>query len=247
MLQSCLYGGRMSIATLIIGFILGAVSTIIFTSTLKSSGNKLFGERNLKANPILAVFILVPILAVLIYWKMGSPNAMSVGMPSTTITPMSMDSMGAGHEMGDLGVMAQKLAAKLEKNPDNADGWVLLAHTYVELKQHKDAVGAFEKAVNLISNDPQLLADYADALAVANKRKFDAKSIELVEKALKIDPNHPKALLLAGTIAFNQAEYAKAISIWERLQPLINREDTVLMQDVAANIAEAEALINKKR
>jgi cytochrome c-type biogenesis protein CcmH/NrfG len=53
--------------------------------------------------------------------------------------------------------------------------------------------------------------------------------------------------LLAGTIAFNQAEYAKAISIWERLQPLINREDTVLMQDVAANIAEAEALINKKR
>jgi cytochrome c-type biogenesis protein CcmH len=121
----------------------------------------------------------------------------------------------------------------------------LLAHSYVELKEHKNAVGAFEKAVELIPNDPQLLADYADALAVTNDGKFDAKSIELVEKALKTDPNHAKALLLAGTIAFNQADYAKAVSVWEHLQPLIAKDDATLMQDVAANIAEAKNLMSK--
>lgn len=245
----------MNISSLIIGFILGAISTIVFTSTLKSSnqnaaGENLMGEKRSKINPMLGVFVLVPILAGLIYWKAGSPDAASVSTPSTAIPPMGMGEMqpptGAGHEMGDLGAMAQKLADKLAKNPENGDGWALLAHSYVELKQHKDAVGAFEKAVNLIPNDPQLLADYADALAVTNNSKFDAKSAELVEKALKLDPNHPKALLLAGTIAFNKTEYAKAISTWERLQPLIGKDDAALSKEVANNIAEAKSLSSKK-
>lgn len=238
----------MSIVSLIIGFILGAVSTIIFTST-KSSGENLVGEKRLKINPMLGVFVLVPILAGLIYWKAGSPEAVSVSTPSTTMPTMGVDAPppeGAGHEMGDLGAMAQKLAAKLEKNPENGDGWALLAHTYVELKQHKDAVGAFEKAVNIIPNDPQLFADYADALAVTNNGKFDAKSIELVGKSLKLDPNLPKALLLSGTIAFNQADYAKAISAWEHLAPLIAKDDVMLSKEVAGNIAEAKSLSSKK-
>jgi cytochrome c-type biogenesis protein CcmH len=121
----------------------------------------------------------------------------------------------------------------------------LLAHTYVEIKQHKEAVGAFEKAVNLITHDPQLYADYADALAVTNNGQFDEKTSDVVEKALKIDQNHPKALLLAGTIAFKKADYAKAISVWEHLQTVI-KDDPALMTDVANNIAEAKSLSTKK-
>lgn len=240
----------MNTTSLIVGFVLGVVSTFIFTSTLKSSADKPSMINRLKANPMLAVFVLVPILAGLIYWKAGSPTAPSVNVPSKTMSaPMGMGAApaaGDSHEMGDLGAMAQKLAAKLEKNPDDADGWALLAHTYVELKQHKDAVGAFEKAVKSITYDPQLYADYADALAVTNGGKFDAKTSELVESALKVAPNHPKALLLAGTIAFKNADYAKAISVWQHLQPLIDKVDIALIKDVAANIAEAKSLISKK-
>jgi cytochrome c-type biogenesis protein CcmH len=244
----------MNMTSLIVGFILGAVSTFIFTSTLKkssenASNEKMNGEKSLRINPMLGIFILVPILAGLIYWKAGNPDAASVSAPSTSMPPINMGAtqpMGDGHEMSDLGAMAQKLSAKLEKNPENGDGWALLAHTYVEIKQHKDAIGAFEKAVKLIPNDPQLLADFADALAVTNNGNFDAKTNELVEKALKLDPNHPKALLLAGTIAFKQADYAKAISVWEYLQSLISKDDTALMQHVANNIAEAKSLNSKK-
>lgn len=242
----------MNMTSLIAGFILGVVSTFIFTSALKLSAGKVSGEKltmikSLKANSLLGVFILVPILAGLIYWKVGSPDVPSVSEPTKTMSsPMAMGANSDSHEMGDLSAMAQRLAAKQEKNPDNAEGWALLAHTYVEIKQHKEAVAAFEKAVNLIPTDPQLFADYADALAVTNNGQFDAKTSELVEQALKLDPNHPKALLLAGTIAFKQANYAKAINVWEQLQPLIDKEDTALMQDVAANIAEAKSLISKK-
>ena len=242
----------MIMASLVVGFILGVISTFIFTSALKLSVGKVSGEKltmikSLKTNSMLGVLILVPILAGLIYWKVGSPDVPSVSESTKKMSsPMAMGKNSDRHEMGDLSTMAQKLAAKQEKNPENADGWVLLAHTYVEIKQHKDAVAAFEKAVNLIPTDPQLFADYADALAVTNNGKFDAKTIELVEQALKLDPNHPKALLLEGTIAFKQANYEKAINVWEQLQPLIDKEDTALMQDVAGNIAEAKSLISKK-
>jgi cytochrome c-type biogenesis protein CcmH len=83
-------------------------------------------------------------------------------------------------------------------------------------------------------------------LAVTNGGQFDEKTTGLVEKALKLDQNHPKALLLAGTIAFKNADYKKAIGIWEHLQPLIAKDDVALAQDIANNIAEAKSLSGKK-
>jgi len=251
-----------NITSLIMGFILGAVSTIVFMSTLKSTALSSSGvyvsgensvEKKLTFNPILGVFVLVPILAGLVYWKTGSPNAASVSAPAIAMRaadanqePAVPAEMGSGHEMGDLSDMAQKLADKLAKNPQNGDGWALLAHSYVELKEHKYAVVAFSKAVELIPNDPQLFADYADALAVTNNGNFEGKSTELVEKALKIDPNHPKALLLAGTIAFNNADYNKAIISWQHLAPLVPKDDPMLIKQLEANIAEAKLLLAKK-
>ena len=110
----------MNMASLIIGFILGVVSTFIFTSALKLSVDKVSGDqasgdklpmiKSLKANSLLGVFILVPILAGLIYWKVGSPDAPSVSVPTKTMsssTDMAATSpMSDGHEMGDLAAMA---------------------------------------------------------------------------------------------------------------------------------------------
>lgn len=258
----------MNVASLIAGFILGVVATFVFMIPQKSSANTIPNatktddaaavnnqSNQSKQNSMLAVFVLVLILAGLIYWKIGNPNATGVNMPANAMPAADISSqqvmpadheVAAGHEMGDLSEMAQKLADKLAKNPENGDGWVLLAHSYVELKEHKNAASAFSKAVELIPNDPQLLADYADALAITNNGNFEGKSAELVEKALKIDPNHPKALLLAGTIAFNKADYAQAISRWEQLTPLIPKDDPILGKQLEANIAEAKSLLNKK-
>ncbi|MDX1914413.1 MAG: hypothetical protein SFU55_02415 [Methylophilus sp.] len=231
----------MNISLLVIGFLLGAISAFVFLTTMYPSQYQIKSSTKYIG---LAVFMIVPILAGLIYWKVGTPEAIRSNATASTAAnapPMA----GAGHDMSDLNVMAEKLATKLQSKPDNGDGWALLAHTYVELRQHDKAVGAFEKAVNLIPNDAQLLTDYADALAVTHQGQFDAQSIALVEKALSIDPRHQKALLLAGTIAFNQKNYAKAVEVWQKLQPFIDPQDTMLIKEVAANISEAQSLIKK--
>lgn len=100
----------MNMTSLIAGFILGVVSTFIFTSALKLSAGKVSGEKltmikSLKANSLLGVLILVPILAGLIYWKVGSPDvpSSSVGEPTKTMSsPVAMGANSDSHEMGDL-------------------------------------------------------------------------------------------------------------------------------------------------
>ena len=92
----------------------------------------------------------------------------------------------------------------------------------------------------LLPEDPQLLAEFAVVLAVANGGNLNGKPTELLKAALEIDPNHRRSLALAGTAALNKKDYAAAIGYWERLQKTFppGSEDA---GKVAARIAEARA------
>ena len=87
---------------------------------------------------------------------------------------------GAQHDLSPQKVaeMAASLAAKLEKEPDNVDGWVMLAHTYYALKRFPEAVAAYERAAALAPDNADLLADYADALGAATN-SLEGKPTEL--------------------------------------------------------------------
>lgn len=167
------------------------------------------------------ITIVVPLVAILAYQQLGTPSAATQApvMPP----PMQTGAMPSGHPANkavmnmDLGQLADKLAEKLKTQPENAEGWALLARTYVEVKRHKESLPAFEKASSLLPTDPHLLADYADAIAMSNGGKFDKKSTDLIEQVLKLDPLHVKALMLKATIAFNGKDYPAAIAAWEKI------------------------------
>jgi len=217
----------------------------------KNSGNNEDVESNSKFSlSTWTVFLLVPIAAAILYTKLGAPQAASLShasaMKAETVTA-SMDAT-VSHEMGDLSLMADKLAKKLEKNPKNGEGWALLARSYVELKRHAEAVPAFEKAIALIPDDPQLLTDYVDARAMTQNHQLDDKSESLINQALKLDPNLPKALMLAGSLAFDKADYQKSIDYWEHLHAVIKGTDAPELENqVMANISEARHLLTEKK
>jgi cytochrome c-type biogenesis protein CcmH len=149
---------------------------------------------------------------------------------------------GAGHEVTREQVddMAAKLAAKLQKEPDNAEGWVMLARTYYALNRYDDAAPAFEKALTLVPDDAGLLADYADSIGAA-QGGLRGKAMELVARALKADPTHWKALALAGTAAFERKDYAQAVAYWERMKATVPPGSPVA-GSIDSSIAEARAL-----
>jgi len=199
---------------------------------------------------VFAVVVGIPLIAVLAYQKIGHPDiAVQPSLASMPAAPSS--SMPPGHPSAnamnmDLSQLAAKLAEKLEKNPDHPDGWALLARTYVELKRHKDALPAFEKALSVMDKDPDLLADYADAIAMTNNGVFDQKSIVLVDKALAVNPHHVKSLMLKATIAFNHKEYKVAIESWEKILKTPDLDPETSKQ-ASGSIEEAKRMMGDKQ
>jgi cytochrome c-type biogenesis protein CcmH len=177
----------------------------------------------------------IPIAALLLYVMLGNHEAFS---------PVAARGAkaGADHEVTpqEIEAMAAKLAARLQNEPDNVDGWVMLARTYYALNRHAEAARAFDRAVALVPDNADLLADYADALGAA-EGGLTGKSLELVDRALKADPSHWKALALAGTAAFNRKDYQSAVTYWERMKATVPPGSPVA-GSVDASIAEAREL-----
>jgi len=137
--------------------------------------------------------------------------------------------------------MANSLAAKLKNNPQDAEGWAMLARTYSVLGQNPQALSAYEKALALRANDAVLLADYADALALKNNRSLQGEPMKMVERALKIEPHNLKALSLAGTHAFENKDYAAAVKYWEQVVQF-GAADSTLVEQVQPGLTEARDL-----
>jgi len=185
----------------------------------------------------LVLVIALPLVAGLLYWQLGTPAAFSPEAQQAAAQA------GAEHQFtpDEIEKMIGRAEEKLKANPDDAQGWSVLARTYATLGRYPDAVRAYGELARLEPNDANTLADYADTLAMAQGRSLSGKPMELVQRALKADPNHWKALALAGSEAFNRKDYKAAVGYWERLAAVVPPESE-FGQTVKSNIAEAREL-----
>lgn len=134
--------------------------------------------------------------------------------------------------------MVARLAARMQEQPDDATGWAMLGRSYAALGQAAEALVAYERALKLKPDDASTLSDYADASAVQNGGTLEGEPLKLIERALKVDPNHVKALVLAGTAAFNREDYRGAVAYWERAVK-IGPADSGLVEMASGGITEA--------
>jgi cytochrome c-type biogenesis protein CcmH len=119
--------------------------------------------------------------------------------------------------------MIKRLEQKLKDDPGSAQGWLMLGRSYVYTNRYPDAVRAYAQAEALTDPpDAQLYAEYAEAMALANGDRLAGAPERLVEKSLKLQPDNPNALWLAGMIAFQKADYLGAVKYWEPLQKVTN-------------------------
>jgi len=160
---------------------------------------------------IIGLIMAAP-LSGLIGYEMGKPSVAPVQATSKSNDEVAPDALPAPDPIK----MVEQLEAKLKNGEGTPDQWVMLARSYVTLKRHQDAVSAYAKATEKITNDAQIYADYADALAMS-RGGLDKDSEALIDKAMKIDPLNPKALSLKATVAFNNKDYQSAITLWEKL------------------------------
>ncbi|MEO8310604.1 MAG: c-type cytochrome biogenesis protein CcmI [Caldimonas sp.] len=199
---------------------------------------------------VAALALFVVAVAGAGYAWLGSPQSLGLGPGSGVAILAGSEARGgadaaveAPHALvpGQVAAMIEQLAKRLKDQPDDADGWLMMARSQVVLGKHAQAVEAFKQAARLHPDDAGLLADYADALAVAQGRGLDGEPATLIERALAVDASNPKALALAGTAAFDRHDYAGAIRHWEKLVALESGDDA-FTQQIRAGIAEAREL-----
>lgn len=190
---------------------------------------------------------IVLLIAVIAIWTSsptvdGTKTAANVepgGMPGVKQTQQA-------NTGGDLNTVVKKLADKMANDPNNGEGWLLLAKTYSELRRHADADAAYAKASALVTLDAQALADWADAHVMTKDRKWDDEARKIVKRAIAADPKHVKALALAGSEAFDRAEYKAAIDFWKRMKA-VAPADSMDSKLADANIAEANSMLSGKK
>ncbi len=153
----------------------------------------------------LALLIAIPLMAVAGYALLGNPQALDPMQTQARMSPQDLEGM--------LG----KLVEKLKKNPDDTKGWVMLARSYKALGRYVESAEAYSHGGALLDAEPSLLSDYAEVLGQLNGGRFDGKPGELIARALKIDPNEPQALFLAGAAATDRNDFAGVADYWGRL------------------------------
>lgn len=185
----------------------------------------------------LTVFVLV--LAGVGYAWYGTPAALRGRVPQAAAEAPA----GRDGQMEQIAAMLGKLEDRLKAQPEDAEGWSMLGRSYSVLGRYPEAVEAFKRVVALRPNDPptlaQALADQADATAMAAGRKLAGEPEQLIERALRADPKNLKALALAGTIAFDQQDFARAARLWQDAVAAAE-PGSELARNLQGGIAEAQ-------
>jgi cytochrome c-type biogenesis protein CcmH len=174
----------------------------------------------------MALGLSMPVLALALYIQLGTPAAIN---PAPTAQADDMQ----------VREMIDTLAAKLKANPDNPKGWAMLARSYKVMQRFDEAEQAFIKAGDFVFSEPELLVDYADLLAM-RANDIEGKPLEMVNKALSINPRHPTALMISAVAAYRRSDFKMAISQWEKLLVELDPGSPDALQ-VQSEIADARA------
>ena len=133
--------------------------------------------------------------------------------------------------------------SKLIDTPNDFKLLEILGLIYLELGQLNESILSYKRAFELKPNDLHILTGYAFALASSQNNNFSGLPIDLIQKALKINPNSSEALYLFGMHALNLQKFKLAKTVWETATPeLINSPAASLV--LKSSIAELSTLIN---
>lgn len=159
----------------------------------------------------IALLLLLPIVGLAGYSVLGNPGALD---PEKTAAPPQVT-------QEQIAGMVAKLAERLQANPDDPKGWLMLARSYKSMGRYGEAAEAFGKAETLVNEQPDLLATYAETVAMAEGKGLKGKPTQLIDKALKLDPKHAHSLFLAGAAAMERGDSKQGIAYWEALLPQV--------------------------
>jgi cytochrome c-type biogenesis protein CcmH len=198
------------------------------------------GPTRRRARVVRALAALAAVaLPVAAYLWLGDPGASD---PSRTALSAQLRDADATLDAAATEHALAQLQQHLERQPDDARAWVMKARVDMQAQRFDDASAAFARALQGKSKavgDAGLWVEYAEARGMQQGGTLAGAPRELVAKALAIDPDHPQALDLAGSAAWESGQFSLAASHWKRLLAQL-REGSPRHVQLSAAIQRAE-------
>ena len=182
------------------------------------------------------IALALPLASFALYRLLGQPN--SFAAPAATASAENITPQ-------QFAILTQRLAVKLREQPNDPLGWHMLAKSYMALGRANDGIMAYDRAVLLAPDNASLLAEYAHALASRDNKSFSGRPRELIAHGLKLEPNNPRILALAGSAAYEAKDFSAAIDHWEKLLAQVPKESEIT-NEVLASIKAARAALEQK-
>jgi cytochrome c-type biogenesis protein CcmH len=114
--------------------------------------------------------------------------------------------------------MVENLAARLEAEPDDVDGWRRLGRAQLVLGERDKAKAAYAKAAALAPDRVEVLSDYAGVLFdEASSDALPPEFVAVLRRILAIEPDHGDALWFVGLAEAKAGNRDAAAQLWERL------------------------------
>lgn len=157
------------------------------------------------------VAVLVPLIAFGVYRQVGAPQLASGDVTAG----------GASIDAAQIEAMIERIEQRTRENPDDVEAWAMLAEARKMQGRHDEAVAAFEQATERLPNDARLLTDYAESAALRAGGDFTGQPIELLERALAIDPGEPKAVALMGAAQYRAGNLPRARTYLQQLETFL--------------------------
>lgn len=164
----------------------------------------------------LAASLLLPLAAVAIYLAVGHPEAVGDGAVAAFDASRSLETRA------DAEAFVMQLEAHIAAAPADARAWALLGRMRLALDRFDDSAAAFARAVALskkVAADPMVWCEYADAVGMTQGGSLAGRPRELIDRALALRSDHPRALEMAGSAEYESGNFVQAVFFWERLLP----------------------------
>ncbi|MCG6896930.1 MAG: c-type cytochrome biogenesis protein CcmI [Thiocapsa sp.] len=183
--------------------------------------------------------VAVPAAAISLYLELGEREMIphlegtASGRGKTLASP-------AGQDLPPLEVLVERLEERLQQDPDNLEGWLMIGRTYFTMRQPERALEAVSKAYALAPERTDVTLAYAEAIAANSNNSLEGKPAQLIEQVLAIEPDNPSARWLSGMLYYQRGQFNAAATAWQRLLDEMD-PDAPEVEDVRTMIAEARS------
>lgn len=155
----------------------------------------------------IPVALFVPLLSIIIYHHIGGEQAI--------IEPELQEAQQS--QSGEVEQMLATVERDILNKPNDVEGRIALGQVYAELGRYSDAAVIYEQLSKLRPNDPDILVNYAEALGRSHANRLEGRPLELLSRALTIDPEHGRGLWLAGFAEMQSGNRVRARLHWWQL------------------------------